>query len=197
MKQIEDFFVDFPVFETERTVLRKITHDDQEEMFKYCSVPEVSKYTVWDVHKTIEDTKAFIDSVLNRYGSSKVGPWGIEHQQTKKIIGSCSFVNWDNRNLRAELGYVLSSFYWNQGYMTEAINRIIEFGFNELNLVRIEARCHPDNIGSARVMEKTGMEFEGILRRHIFAKGDYQDVKIYAIIKDDYERRFEEGLAIR
>jgi ribosomal-protein-alanine N-acetyltransferase len=197
MKQIEDFFQEFPALESERTVLRKISLDDQVEIFNYCSVPEVSKYTVWDVHKTMDDTKAFIDFVLHRYESQKVGPWGIEHKQTKKIIGSCSFVNWDNRNSRAELGYVLSRAFWNQGYMSEVITRIIDFGFRDLNLVRIEARCHPDNIGSTRVMEKSGMKFEGILRRHILAKDDYQDVKIYSIIKDDYESKLGEVPAFR
>lgn len=83
--------------------------------------------------------------------------------------------------------------FWNQGIMTEVINRIIEFGFKELKLIRIEARCHPENIGSAKVMEKSGMKFEGILRKHIWAKDDYQDVKIYSIIKDDFESIFGEG----
>ncbi|MEC0204853.1 GNAT family protein [Paenibacillus lautus] len=197
MSQIEEHFQTFPVFETNRTILRKISYEDQEEMYSYCRVPEVSKFTVWNTHQSIDDTKEFIDFVLNRYESQKVGPWGIENKETKKIIGSCSFVNWDNRNARAELGYVLAKDYWNQGIMTEVINRIIEFGFKELKLIRIEARCHPDNIGSAKVMEKTGMKFEGILRRHIWAKDDYQDVKIYSIIKDDFESVFGEDPAIR
>jgi [ribosomal protein S5]-alanine N-acetyltransferase len=60
-----------------------------------------------------------------------------------------------------------------------------------MELVRIEARCHLDNVGSAKVMEKVGMTFEGILRKHIFAKGVYEDVKMYAITKDDFENLFE------
>ncbi|MGV2644282.1 GNAT family N-acetyltransferase, partial [Clostridium perfringens] len=72
------------------------------------------------------------------------------------------------------------------GYMSEVIRRIILFGFHDIGLVRIEARCHPLNLGSARVMEKSGMQYEGLLRRHIFAKGDFQDVKIYSIIRDDF-----------
>lgn len=189
MAKIEERFQPFPVFETQRTLLRKIAYSDQDEMFRYCSVPDVSRYTVWNTHQSIQDTKQFIDFVQYRYETEKVGPWGIEHKGTGKIIGSCSFVSWDSRQARAELGYVLSKEYWNQGIMSEVIGRIIEFGFSELHLVRIEARCHPDNIGSARVMEKTGMKFEGVLRKNIFAKGEYQDVKIYSIIKDDWGKQ--------
>ncbi|PCL91573.1 GNAT family N-acetyltransferase [Paenibacillus lautus] len=197
MTQIEEHFQEFPVLETERTRLRKISYSDQDDMYSYCRFPMVSRYTVWDTHQSLDDTKAFIEFVLNRYDTQKVGPWGIEHKQAKKLIGSCSFVSWDNRNKRAELGYVLSNEYWNQGYMSEVIRRILEFGFNELGLVRIEARCHLDNIGSARVMEKTGMRFEGVLRRHIWAKGAFQDVKLYSIIKDDFASELEEGPSIR
>jgi len=135
MTQIEEHFQEFPVLETERTRLRKISHSDQDDMYSYCRSPIVSRYTVWDTHRSLDDTKAFIEFVLNRYDTQKVGPWGIEHKQAKKLIGSCSFVSWDNRNKRAELGYVLSNEYWNQGYMSEVIRRILEFGFNEIGLV--------------------------------------------------------------
>ncbi|MFC4777761.1 GNAT family N-acetyltransferase [Paenibacillus sp. GCM10023252] len=184
--QLENHFEYFPILETDRTRLRKITYEDQYDMFNYCKNPEVSKYTVWDVHQSLSDTQQFIDFVHKRYESQKVGPWGIEDKHSNRLIGSCSFVNWDNRNQKAELGYVLSYDYWNQGYMSEVIRRIIHFGFLDIGLVRIEARCHPNNIGSARVMEKSGMQYEGLLRRHIFAKDDFQDVKMYSIIREDF-----------
>ncbi|MFS0727646.1 GNAT family N-acetyltransferase [Paenibacillus sp. 1P07SE] len=184
--KIEERFEPFPVLNSSRTILRPITYSDLEDIASYCTNPEVSEYTVWDVHQSIEDTKAFIDFVHQRYETQKVGPWGIELKETSKIIGSCSFVSWDNKNRRAELGYVLSKEYWNQGIMTEVIHKIIEFGFKKLELVRIEARCIKNNIGSARVMEKTGMKLEGILRKHIWAKNDYQDLKMYSIIRDEF-----------
>ncbi|MEF2965374.1 GNAT family protein [Paenibacillus sp. M1] len=185
MKRIEDHFDPFPVLETNRILLRPITTMDVEDMFQYCSVPEVARYATWDYHKSIEDTKGFVDFVLDRYKTDKVGPWGIQYKETNKLIGSCSFVNWDNHCLRAELGYVLSTEYWNQGLMTEVVTRIVEYAFNELELVRIEAKCHPENAGSARVMEKSGMKFEGVLRKYIWAKGELQDVKLYSIISDE------------
>ncbi|WP_127590587.1 GNAT family N-acetyltransferase [Paenibacillus lautus] len=196
MKRIEDHFEIFPILETDRILLRPITYADIDNMYQYCAVPQVSRYTTWNYHRSKEDTKGFIDFVLNRYETEKVGPWGIEHKETKKLIGSCSFVRWDNRCLRAELGYVLSNEYWNQGIMTEVVNRIIEYAFKDLELVRVEAKCHPENVGSARVMEKSGMKFEGILRKYVWSKEELQDVKLYSIIRDEFEGRFEDSPGI-
>lgn len=70
--------------------------------------------------------------------------------------------------------------------MSEAVTAIIKLGFQTMNLNRIEARCDVENIASARVMEKVGMQFEGILRQHIFTKGKYCDLKIYSILRQDF-----------
>jgi ribosomal-protein-alanine N-acetyltransferase len=180
----ENIFSGLPILETERTVLRKLKIEDSSDMYGYCSDDEVSEYTTWYSHKSLDDTKGFIEFVLMAYDNSEAAPWGIVDKKTNKLIGTCGFVYWDTEHSRAELGYALSREYWNKGIMSEVVNRIIDFGFKEMNLVRIEARCHPNNIGSARVMEKSGMAFEGVLRKHLFAKNEHQDVKMYAIINE-------------
>lgn len=179
----EDIFGDLPILETERTILRKITREDENDMFEYCSDEEVAKYTTWYEHKEIEDTRVFIHMVLDQYHHQQVAPWGIEDKLSGKLIGTCGFVYWNTNHSRAELGYALSRTYWGKGYMSEVVKKMIEFGFTKMELVRIEARCHLENIGSWRVMEKAGMQFEGILRKHLFAKGVHEDVKMYSIIK--------------
>ncbi|GAB6926164.1 GNAT family N-acetyltransferase [Paenibacillus sp. JCM 10914] len=183
MNTIEESFVPFPILETERTRLRPITPKDLRDIYEYCSVPEVSQYTMWNTHQSLEDTRRFVEFVLHRYAKLKVGPWGIEHKESGTLIGTCSFIDWDNRNQKAELGYVLSNVYWNHGLMTEVIRRVIQFGFDKLQLVRIEAKCHPDNIGSFKVMEKTGMELEGRLRNYLKVKDRYEDILVYSIVK--------------
>lgn len=170
--------------ETERMILRKITRDDVQDMFEYCSDPKMTPYVTWPTHTSLDDTMKFIGAIENHYLNGEVAPLGIEDKQTRKLIGTCGFVSWNMNHSRAEVAYAIASLYWGQGYMTEAIKAIIQFGFDR-NLVRIEARCHPDNIGSARVMEKCGMIYEGILRKHLFAKGKFEDLKIYSIINDE------------
>ncbi|MDN8592673.1 GNAT family protein [Paenibacillus sp. 11B] len=187
MKSIESYFDPFPVLETERLLLRPITYADLDEMYRYCAVPAVSEYTTWDAHQSKEDTKVFIDFIMSQYEADKLGPWGIEDKQTKKLIGSCNYLGCDSNSMRVELGYVLSNEYWGRGIMTEVVSRIIQFGFEDIGLERIQAKCLVGNIGSAKVMEKAGMKFEGVLRKYMKIKNEMQDLKMYAIIRSDYD----------
>jgi ribosomal-protein-alanine N-acetyltransferase len=105
------------------------------------------------------------------------------------MIGTCSYSFWVREDHCAEVGYVLNRRYWGQGYMAEAVRAIVGFGFRELGMNRIQARCDVPNIGSARVMEKAGMSFEGVLRQQLFEKGHYLDIKIYSILKSEWEQQ--------
>ncbi|WP_054957307.1 GNAT family N-acetyltransferase [Paenibacillus dakarensis] len=183
--QIDDIFSDLLTLETERTILRKLRREDEQDIFLYGSDDDVSMYTAWPTHKTIEDTRTYLSKVLNKYNNKAVAPWGIEDKNTGRLIGTAGFMAWNLSHSKAEIGYALSRDYWNQGYMTEVIKKIISFGFNTMKLIRIEANCLPLNLGSARVMEKVGMTYEGTLRKSIFVKGTYEDLKLYSIIIDD------------
>jgi len=181
-----DILAHLPSIETERLLLRKITLNDASDMFEYASNPEVSEYTMWSTHTSIEDTKYFLQSLTKMYKRRELVDWGIVHKAEKKFIGTCGFVEWSMTHSRAEIGYALSRRYWGEGYMSEAVNAIIEFGFREMLLNRIIGRCEVNNIASARVMEKVGMQLEGILRQQLFVKGRYWDLKIYSILREEF-----------
>lgn len=181
-----DILAHLPSIETERLLLRKITLNDASDMFEYASNPEVSQYTMWSTHTSIEDTKYFLQSLTKMYKRRELVDWGIVHKAEKKFIGTCGFVEWSMTHSRAEIGYALSRRYWGEGYMSEAVNAVIEFGFREMSLNRIMGRCEVNNIASARVMEKVGMQMEGILRQHLFVKDRYWDLKIYSILREEF-----------
>jgi len=181
-----DILSNLPSIETDRLLMRKITLNDANDMFEYASDPQVSEYTMWSTHGSIEETKYFLKSLMRMYKRRELVDWGIVHKAEKKFIGTCGYVEWSMTHSRGEIGYVLDRKYWNQGYMSEAVNAIMEFGFREMLLNRIEAKCEVNNIGSARVMEKVGMQLEGILRHQLFVKGRYWDLKIYSILRDDF-----------
>jgi ribosomal-protein-alanine N-acetyltransferase len=184
--EIEKIFGDFPILETERLKLRKITLEDVEDMYSYGSDEEVSKYVPWNTHNTLSDTKEFVEFVLNQYENNQVAPWGMEYKDNGRFIGTIGFVSWEPKHNVAEIGYVLSRDYWGKGITAEAANEVIKFGFTKMDLIRIQARCFVENIGSARVMEKTGMSFEGIIRKGIFAKGKHRDIKMYSSLKEEF-----------
>ncbi|MGE7672343.1 GNAT family N-acetyltransferase [Lysinibacillus sp. NPDC094403] len=173
-----------PVLKTARLTLRPISLNDLEAMFNYASSENVARYVTWEPHKSLDDTKEFVELILNGYSQGKHLFWGIEYEQ--KLIGTIDFVSINETHKFAEIGYVLSEAYWNKGITTEAAKKLIDFGFNELGLVRIQARCFEENIGSQKVMEKSGMLYEGILRKSMFVKGIHQNVKMYAITDDNY-----------
>jgi [ribosomal protein S5]-alanine N-acetyltransferase len=181
-----DILANLPIIETERLLLRKITLNDASDMFEYASNPEVSEYTMWSTHTSIEDTKYFLKSLTKMYKRKELVDWGIVHKAEKKFIGTCGYVEWSMTHSRAEIGYALSARYWREGYMSEAVNAIIEFGFREMLLNRIVGRCEVNNIASARVMEKVGMQLEGILRQQLFVKGRYWDLKIYSLLREEF-----------
>ena len=184
--EIERIYSNLPILETERLILRKVIFEDVEDMYLYGSDEEVAKYVTWDRHKTLADTKSYIELILNKYQNKQVAPWGIEYKKNGKLIGTIDFVWWQPNHKIAEIGYVLSKQYWGKGLTTEAVEALLKFGFNHMELTRIQARCFVENIGSSKVMEKSGMLFEGIIRSGLFVKGKHQDLKMYAILKEDY-----------
>lgn len=178
-----------PTLESKHLILRKLSEADAVDMFEYASDPDVSLHTTWEPHKSIQDSFDFIHMILEKYEKNELTDWGIIDKVSGKFIGTSGFVYVHPTHSRAEIGYALSKKYWGKGLMTEAVQEIIRYGFNVLGLNRIEARAEIQNIGSWRVMENVNMHFEGILREHLFAKGAYHDVKMYAILKSDYERK--------
>ncbi len=178
-----------PTLETDRLILRKMTPSDAEAVFAYASDPEVTRYVVWDTHRSIQDSRAFLELAVQKYKSGGEPDWGIVYKGDHRFVGTCGFVGWDGDHARAEIGYVLSREYWGRGLMPEAVRAMIAFGFERMGLNRIEARCIAENTASARVMEKVGMIYEGTLRQREFIKGAYRDMKLYAILKSEYRSR--------
>ncbi|MBU9719851.1 MULTISPECIES: GNAT family N-acetyltransferase [Bacillaceae] len=185
--EIEDIYGDLPSLETDRLVLRKITLNDVDDMYSYSSSNDVSRYVTWDTHDSIKDTKAFVKFAKNQYENKKIAPWGIILKENDKFIGTIDFVWWKPVHKTAEIGYVLSQEYWGQGLMPEAAREIIKFGFEKMDLVRIQAKCFVENVPSQRVMEKVGMTYEGTLRKSMLVKGEHRDLKTYSILREEFE----------
>jgi ribosomal-protein-alanine N-acetyltransferase len=184
----ESVFKDLPQLETERLVLRKIKKQDVNDFFEYASDPEVSRFVTWDYHKTIKDSKRFINFSLRKYREHSAAPWGIVMKGNGKLIGTAGFAYWLPEHNRAEIGYSIGRNYWNKGLMTEAVREIIRFGFERMELNRLEARCSTDNAASEKVMLKCGMKFEGVLRQQEFIKGEYRSYKMYSILRGEWKQ---------
>src|SRR5215210_762396 len=180
-------FSNHPELETERLLLRKMRLDDAEAMFAYASDPEVTRYVLFETHRSVEDSEAFLRLAVEGYERGDFGGWGIVLKDSGAFVGTCGVdVNYAPEHARAELGYVLSREHWGRGLMPEAVKAVIRFGFGRMGLNRLEARCIAENVASARVMEKAGMAYEGTLREHEFIKGSYRDMKLYSILRREF-----------
>jgi [ribosomal protein S5]-alanine N-acetyltransferase len=188
--KIDEILKDLPTLETERLILRKMAPSDAEAVFAYASDPEVTRYVIWETHRSIEDSRAFLELESSKRESGDEPEWGIVYKGDHRFIGTCGIVSWDPDHARAELGYVLSRDYWGRGLMAEAVRAVISFCFQRMNLNRIEARCTAENAASARVMEKAGMTHEGTLRQREVIKGAYRDMELYAILRGEFRGRY-------
>ncbi|MBQ9736219.1 MAG: GNAT family N-acetyltransferase [Clostridia bacterium] len=179
-------FTDPPVLETERLKLRKILPKDAEDMFFYSKSSDVTRYLLWDVHPDVTYTEQYIAYLQERYAVGDFYDFAIEYKENGKMIGTVGFTSFDLPNRSAEVGYVISPAYQGQGIATEALTRLIDFGFKSCALARISAVCMRGNLASLRVMEKCGLKREGVLRSAVFSKGEMRDVHLCAITERDF-----------
>ena len=169
---------------TERLRLRKAKICDAEAIFRrYAQDPEVTRYVSWRAHKDLDETREYMRMCQLAWDIGKAFHWVIERNEDKQVIGMVIARVSDEK---WELGYVLARCHWGKGYMTEALRGLVQWALQQQQIYRIWAVCDVDNIASARVMEKTGMQREGILRRwsvHPNLSPEPRDSYCYAIVK--------------
>jgi len=179
-------FKRIPSIETDRLILRKLKVSDFEDMYEYSKSDEVTKYLLWRSHPDEQYTRDYLKYIQSRYRAGDFFDWALEHKETGKMIGTCGFAKLDYDNNSAEIGYVINPAFWHKGYASEAVKKVIDFGFHTLNLHRIEARYIVGNEFSRKVMEKCGMTYEGIHRSSLMVKDSFVSVGYCAITADDY-----------
>lgn len=174
---------------TSRLKLRLIEFSDLEAIHQLHSIPEVDEFNTLGIPENIKQTTALIESWLlaNKQDEVTNYTFAIETISDKVFIGLFGVKLWPKKNKRAEVWYKLHPYHWGKGYATEALNAILDFGFNKLNLHRIQAGCAVDNTGSIKVLEKAGMIKEGRCRQVLPLKSGWSDNYEYAILETDYE----------
>ena len=185
MQFFQGIFSHLPTLVTDRLILRPLRMSDAKDLFAYARDPQVSRHVLWDTHESLSDSRRFLRGAIRQYRRGQPASFAIALKDSGRMIGTIGFM-WINVEYKsAEVGYSLSREYWNRGFMTEALRRVVDFGFQELGLNRIEAQHETDNPASGRVMVHAGMQYEGRLRQRLKNKGRYVDVALYAILRGD------------
>lgn len=183
---INKCFNPFPKLETERLILREVEDKDVEQLFEILSDPEVAKFDYFYPVTSEGEAKEFIERYKIELKDKEEITWGIILKETNKLIGICNFGNFNEEARRAETGYDIIQTEWGKGYATEAIAAIIDYGFNSMNLNRIEGMVTPGNDASVKVLKKLNFVHEGVVRERDLIKGKLEDGIIMSILKRDY-----------
>ena len=183
----EKVFKSFPVLETERLILRQINEKDAPQVFEFNSSLEMLKYVPRDPftkpEQGIKKTKDFINGFVE-----KKGIWWTfalkSKKESDKLIGYGGLFDISIENNKAEVGYGLLQEYCGQGIISEAVEKLVDFGLKEMKLHRIYAYIDPENITSIKIVGKFNFVREGILKDDAFARSRYFDMCVYALINE-------------
>lgn len=176
------------ILETERLVLRKWSLDDAEDLFYYAKDERVGPNAGWKPHENIETSKRIIEGFIEE---DEV--YALVHKKDNKVIGGIGLHNRSplgNEDVpQLEIGYVLNPDYWGRGLIPEATKRVIQYGFDELDLEWIWCAHYDFNMNSKRVIEKCNFHYS-FMDHKILEKLDNKEVicHYYRLKKEDYEK---------
>jgi ribosomal-protein-alanine N-acetyltransferase len=176
----------FPTLETQKLILRKIVPEDAKDLFDFLSDVTVNQYTTHNPFENIVQVQRLINGMQQGFDAKQKILLGIAAKGAKKIIGYCGFHAFDEYNLIGDISFCLAKEHWGQGIMTEAIQTMVQFGFEKIELNRIEAKAMFQNTSSFRVLEKAGFQKEGLIRQGLLKNHAFYDLYLYSILKSDY-----------
>jgi ribosomal-protein-alanine N-acetyltransferase len=174
-------FEPFPVLETERLVLRKITMTDAADIFKIRSNADTMKYIGRPLLHSISEAQNLIGTFQEGIRSQTNIIWGISLKSDPRLIGTIGYRYIDKDNFRAEVGYVLDSHFRRQGYASEGLAAVIDYGFSVIGLHSVEARVNPENVDSSKVLVKQMFVKEAHFKEDVFFDGSFRDSEVYSL----------------
>ena len=175
--------------ETERLILRKFEYSDDEAMLKYWVADEkIQSLYSEPVYSTKEEVKELLDIYIGSYEKPDYYRWAIIEKDCGECIGQIAYFLVVNKNHFAEIEYCIGSEFQCRGYATEATKAIISFGFDEINLHKVQICTKTINQPSKRVIEKCGLTYEGTLRDYFFMNGEYVGRHYFSILRSEYEK---------
>ena len=171
---------------TPRLNLIKITPDIFNHIFETNDDEGIKAFFGVDSDKWLEREKEKYRLGMAMFGKTMVY-FVMKDKSTGKAIGGCGYHTWYTEHNRAELGYgITDESYKRKGLMSEALEAVLRYGFNEINLHRVEALTATYNTASIKTLEKFGFTYEGLLREHYYTNGKHEDSPIYSLLKHEF-----------
>lgn len=176
--------------ETERLILRKFEYTDDEAMLKYWVADEkIQSLYSEPVYSTKEEVKGLLDKYIGSYDKSDYYRWAVVEKKSGECIGQIAYFLVDNKNHFAEIEYCIGSDFQCKGYATEATKAVIAYGFNKMNLHKVQICTKTINKPSKRVIEKCGFTHEGTLRDYFYMDGEYVGRLYFSMLRTEFESK--------
>lgn len=173
-------FTQLPVLETERLILRAHLLSDAKALFAMRSNEEVMRYIDRENPKDIQETEAKIRFMIEGFANKTSITWVITLKENpNEMIGEIGYYRTDLGNHRAEIGYMLQSNFWRKGLISEALDKVVNFGFQKMKLHSISANINPGNNASRQILLKHGFEKEAYFKEYYYFRGKFLDSEIY------------------
>jgi ribosomal-protein-alanine N-acetyltransferase len=177
-----------PILRTARLLLGGFALDDAAELQRLAGAREIADTTLAIPHPYhLEDALSWIRWLDSEEGARDSVNFAIRLLRQAQLIGSIGLRDIDPQHGQGELGFWIGKDWWGQGYAREAARAVIQFGFESLNLNRVCAHHMSRNAASGRVLLAAGMHQEGVLRQRVQKWGVYEDVVLYAVVRDDWK----------
>lgn len=172
---------------TERLVLRALGDVDLPAIYEIFSHAEVARYGSRPAMTAMAEAEEWLEKTRSANRSGDALQLGIERRADRAIVGTCTLWGIHKESRRAEVGYSLGRAHWGQGYMVEAVAALMHFGFETLDLNRLEADTDPRNHASIKVLEKLGFAREGYMRERWIVNGEICDTIFYGLLRREYQ----------
>ena len=176
-------FQPFPILKTNRLILNQLVDDDAAQYFRMRSDPRVRKYMDKAPDKDVSAALKKIREIETNRVENKGINWVLRLKDTNEFMGDLGMWRFDCAHHRAELGYSLLPEFHGKGYMTEALNAILDFAFEEVKVHSLEANTHPDNASSMALLKKVGFREEAYFTENYFYAGKFLDSRIFSLLE--------------
>lgn len=178
----------FPTLHTKRLDLVEIKAEHSGDIFKLFGDERVTQFYNAVTLTNQSEAQTFVDWFHSRFINKEGIRWGISMKGHSNIIGTIGFNNFTKRH-RANIGYDLQADFWNRGFITEALEAVIEYGFNELDINRIEAEVMPGNPASEKVLSKIGFKNEGLLRQWMYWNDKHYGMIMFSLLQSEFTEK--------
>lgn len=172
----------FPTIQTDRLLMRCMTLDDGPEMFYLRSHPQVMRYLDRAPCQNLAEAENKIREILELQANNDGINWAINLMPDTTMIGNIGIWRLQKEHYRGEIGYVLNPDFFQKGIMSEAMNMVIQYAFNQMGLHSIEANVNPENAASIALLEKHGFVKEAHFKENYFWDGKFLDSAIYSLV---------------